>query len=70
MTLTILFRFSAMAEKRHSSVTAEMPLFRIFERQYSRFIAEKLSSAHIFLSRIMCIYSTVPTRLCPLKNVG
>ncbi len=32
IALTILFRFNAMADKRHSSVTAGMPLFLILER--------------------------------------
>ena len=37
MAFTILFRFRAMAARRHSSVAARMPLFRIFEIQCSRF---------------------------------
>ena len=36
IALTILFRFKAMAGKRHSSVTAGMPRFLNLERQCSR----------------------------------
>ena len=52
----------AMAARRHSSVAARMPLFRIFEMQCSRFKTEKLPSAQILRSRIMDRYSGVPTR--------
>ena len=48
MALTILLRFNAMADRRHSSVAARMPRFRIFERLCSLFIAAKLPSAQIF----------------------
>ena len=37
MAFTILLRFNAMAARRHSSVAARIPLFRIFEIQCSRF---------------------------------
>ena len=40
IALTILFRFNAMADKRHSSVTAGMPLFLILARQRSRLSRE------------------------------
>ena len=66
----IRLRFRAMAARRHSSVAARMPLFRIFEIQCSRFKTEKLPSAQILRSRIMDRYSGVPMRLCPLKNAG
>ena len=62
MAFAILLRFRAMAARRHSSVAARMPLFRIFEMQCSRFKAEKLPSAQILRSRIMDRYSGVPTR--------
>ena len=58
----IRLRFRAMAARRHSSVAARMPLFRIFEIQCSRFKTEKLPSAQILRSRIMDRYSGVPTR--------
>ena len=54
IALTILFRFSAMADKRHSSVTAGMPLFLILERQCSRLSTENYPSAHILHRRIIC----------------
>ena len=54
MALTILFRFNAMADKRHSSVTAGMPLFLILERQCSRLSTENDPSAHILRKRIIC----------------
>ena len=57
MALTILLRFRAMAARRHSSVAARMPLFRILEIQCSRFKTEKLPSAQILRSRIMARYS-------------
>ena len=53
MAIAIRFRFKAMAERRHSSVAARMPLFRIFEMQCSRFRTEKLPSAQILRSRII-----------------
>lgn len=62
MAFAILLRFRAMAARRHSSVAARMPLFRIFEMQCSRFKTEKLPSAQILRSRIMDRYSGVPTR--------
>ena len=52
MAFTILLRFRAMAARRHSSVAARMPLFRILEIQCSRFKTEKLPSAQILRSRI------------------
>ena len=58
----IRLRFRAMAARRHSSVAARMPLFRILEIQCSRFKTEKLPSAQILRSRIMARYSGVPTR--------
>ena len=54
IALTILFRFNAMADKRHSSVTAGMPLFLILERQCSRLSTENDPSAHILRKRIIC----------------
>ena len=62
MAFIILLRFNAIAARRHSSVAARMPLFRIFEMQCSRFKTEKLPSAQILRSRIMDRYSGVPTR--------
>ena len=61
MAFAILLRFRAMAARRHSSVAARMPLFRIFEMQCSRFKTEKLPSAQILRSRIMDRYSGVLT---------
>lgn len=61
MALTILLRFNAMADKRHSSVAARIPLLRIVERLCSRFIAARLPSAHIFRFPIMYRYSGVLT---------
>ncbi len=60
-TLAILLRFNAIADKRQSSVTAEIPLFHSLERQCSLFITEKLPSAHIFRFLIIKKYSDVPT---------
>ena len=54
IALTILFRFNAMADKRHSSVTAGMSLFLILERQCSRLSTENDPSAHILRKRIIC----------------
>ena len=53
IALTILFRFNAITERRHSSVTAGIPRFLILERPCSRFNTEKEPSAHIFRRRIM-----------------
>ena len=53
MALTILFRLSAMTDKRHSSVTAGMPRFLALERQCSRFRTENDPSAQILRRRIM-----------------
>ena len=64
----ILLRFRAMAERRHSSVAARMPLFQIFEIQCSRFKTEKLPSAQILRSHIMDRNSGVLTCWClPVK---
>lgn len=52
MALTILFKFNAMADKRHSFVTAGMPRFLTLERQYSRFSTGNNPSAHILCRRI------------------
>lgn len=68
--LSILLRFKAMTERRHSSVTAGMPLFLILDRQCSLFRTEKLPSAQIFRRRIIERYEGVATRLCPLKKAG
>ena len=54
IALTILFRFNAIADRRHSSVTARMPLFLILERQCYRFSTEHDPSAHILRKRIIC----------------
>lgn len=66
MALTILFRFNAMADRRHSSVAARMPRFRIFRRLCSLFITAKMPSAHIFRFLIMYRYSGVLTLKSPL----
>ena len=66
MALTILLRFNAMADRRHSSMAARMPLLCIVERLCSRFITAKLPSAQIFRFLIMCRYSEVLTLKCPL----
>ena len=70
MTLAILLRFNAMADRRHSSVAARMPRFLIFKRLCSLFIAAKLPSAHIFRFLIMYRYSGVLTlnALCKMQD--
>ena len=50
-----------MIAKGHSSITARMPLFLIFEMQCSRLKAEKLPTVQILRSRSMDGYSGVPT---------
>ena len=54
------FRSNAMADKRHSSVTAKMPLFLILERQCSRLSTENDPSAHILRRRIICQCISLP----------
>ena len=53
IALAILFRFNAMADKGHFSVTAGMPRFLTLKRQCSRFSAENDPSAQILRNPIM-----------------
>ena len=70
MALAILLRFNAIADRRHSSVAARMPCFRIFKRLCSLFIATKLHSANIFHFLIMYRYFGVLTlnTLCKTQD--